>query len=93
MLPPAYCLDARASGHADLKTLRGLLSKGAGRTVYRIALRRRGPDPRIALRAAVPSAADMDRIEARMGRLRRSLLIGHHARARLPGPDRAAVLP
>ena len=60
--------DARASGHADLKTLRGLLSKGAGRTVYRIALRRRGPDPRIALRAAVPSAADMDRIEARMAR-------------------------
>ena len=60
--------DARASGHADLKTLRGLLSKGAGRTVYRIALRRRGPDPCIALRAAVPSAADMDRIEARMAR-------------------------
>ena len=58
--------DLRASGHADLKTLRCLLSKGAGRTVYRIALRRHGPDPRIALRAAVPSAADMDRIEARM---------------------------
>ena len=60
--------DARASGHTDLDALRSKLSKRTAGTLYRIALHRAGPDPRIALRAAVPSSADLESLRSRMVR-------------------------
>ena len=60
--------DAKASGHTDLDALRSMLSKRTAGTLYRIALHRAGPDPRIALRAVVPSRADLESLRSRMVR-------------------------
>ena len=60
--------DAMASGHKDLKSLRGMLSKHANGTVYRIALHHAGPDPRISLREALPSVAELEQLRSQMMR-------------------------
>ena len=60
--------DARASGHTDLDALSSKLSKRTAGTLYRIALHHAGPDPQIALRAAVPSSADLESLRSRMVR-------------------------
>ena len=60
--------DARASGHSDLQALRSMLSKRTSGTIYRIALHRAGPDPRISLRAALPSSVELEQLGSRMAR-------------------------
>ena len=93
--------DARASGHTDLDALRSKLSKRTAGTLYRIALHRAGPDPRIALRAAVPSSADLESLRSRMVRWDASSssgpwtqpvlrLLGKHPGVRAAGPGRLA---
>lgn len=63
--------DARAAGHASLAALRADLARHAGPgTLYRIAVRWGGEDPRAALRANAKLAADeRDALAARLARL------------------------
>ncbi len=58
--------EARAAGHADLQSLRSMLSKRQHGTLYRIAFRHAGADPRISLRAELPSVADLERLRSQM---------------------------
>jgi hypothetical protein len=74
--------DARAAGFADLAALRAA-QRGAGQ-LYRVAVRRAGPDPRVALRAKRRlSQAERAELDTRLERL---------DRASAHGPWTAAVL-
>lgn len=53
--------DARRAGHADADSLRAELATREG-DVYRIRLRLLGEDPRKAMRAAIPKAAELDEL-------------------------------
>src|SRR2546423_9961349 len=50
--------DAMRAGHRDLAELKAWLSARTG-DIYRIALRFEGADPRVSLRDAVPTAAEI----------------------------------
>lgn len=60
--------DARNAGYASPEALLASLRQGPGQ-IYRIALRLIGADPRAALRAAIPSAQELDGIKARLARM------------------------
>lgn len=60
--------DARRAGYADRASLTSWLASGEGK-VYRISLRYVGEDPRIALRSAVPDAAEIAEIRAKLRRM------------------------
>jgi hypothetical protein len=60
--------EARQAGYADLAELHGWLVKREGE-VYRVTVRYIGDDPRIALRAAVPSEAEVAEIRAALKRI------------------------
>ena len=60
--------DAAAAGFADVSELTAALSKKKEGTAYRVALRLAGPDPRIALRTALPNAAELRRLLERLER-------------------------
>ena len=61
--------DARAAGFDDLESLRVALLKKTEGSVYRVALRLAGPDPRIVLREEIPeSPEDFQKIRARLAR-------------------------
>ncbi len=51
--------DAVAAGFADVGELTAALSGRLEGTPYRVRLRLAGPDPRIALRAALPDAGEL----------------------------------
>jgi len=71
--------DAHAAGLTDAAALQRRLAPGAtrggprgskgGDRVYRVGLRWVGEDPRLALRSAVPSDADLDELTAAVARL------------------------
>ncbi|MEU4222144.1 hypothetical protein [Actinoplanes sp. NPDC026623] len=76
--------DARRAGAASLTALRqGLDRTHPDRPVYRIGLRYAGADPRHALRAAVPGAAEIDTIVAGLDRLDHASPTGPWTRATL----------
>lgn len=64
--------DARAAGLDSLDELLSFLDRRAGGEIYRIRLRLAGPDPRIALRASVPDAAETEQLIRRLTRLDRA---------------------
>jgi len=51
--------DAQAAGFAELASLRRALNRRSDGRVYRIRVRFQGPDPRAALREAVPDAEEL----------------------------------
>lgn len=61
--------DARRAGAASLAALRQALAARPDDPVWRIGLAYAGPDPREALRASVPDAAELAAIVARLDRL------------------------
>ena len=76
-------LDARAAGLGGLDELLALVDRRPSGTIYRIDLRLAGPDPRVALREAVPAS---DQVPEVIGRLQRLDRASHH------GPWTAATL-
>ena len=90
--------DARDAGLASLDELLAFLDRREG-TIYRITLRLAGPDPRIALRAAVPEAEEVEALQRRLARLDRASRHGPwtHAVLRtigeLPGVRAADLAP
>jgi hypothetical protein len=64
--------DARAAGFSDRGELFRFLDRRATGTIYRIQLRLAGPDPRVALRASLPDAEQLDEILRRLARLDRA---------------------
>ena len=75
--------DARAAGFATLDELLAFVDRRATGTIYRIHLRLAGPDPRVALRDAVPDPEQVGQLTRRLDRL---------DRASRHGPWTAAVL-
>jgi len=68
---PLHLIDeaaARAAGFDDLDTLKAMLTSRSGGEIYRVALRRVGPDPRIALRGEIPTASELNAILVRLAR-------------------------
>ena len=61
--------DAKRSGFASLEVLLKFLDGRAEGDIYRIGLELVGPDPRVALRGAVPDEAEVEEILARLERL------------------------
>jgi len=64
--------DAVRAGFASLTELLAFVDRRSDGTIYRIRLRVLGPDPRVALRAAVPGPREQDEIERRLARLDRA---------------------
>ena len=64
--------DARAAGLADLDELLELVDRRPSGTIYRIDLSLAGPDPRVALRASAPDAAQVADLRRRLDRLDRA---------------------
>ena len=63
--------DARAAGLTGLDELLALSDRRTG-TIYRIDLHLEGPDPRVALRAALPDQAELEQLRGRLDRLDRA---------------------
>jgi hypothetical protein len=61
-------VDARQAGYPTLAALKSWLSAREGDT-YRVSLRFLGEDPRIALRSAEPSQAEVEEILAKLRRM------------------------
>jgi hypothetical protein len=76
-------LDARAAGMEGLDELLSLVDRRPTGTIYRIQLRLAGPDPRVALRDALPDPEQIEQLRRRLDRLDRAS--GH-------GPWTTAVL-
>jgi hypothetical protein len=75
--------DARRCGAASLSALKEALSTRTDGQVFRIGLRRAGPDPREILRETVPTAEELADILARLDRLDAASPIGPWTRATL----------
>jgi acyl dehydratase len=60
--------DARLAGYPSLVALKSWLSSREG-DIYRVSLRFAGEDPRIALRSAEPSPAEVEEIQAKLRRM------------------------
>jgi hypothetical protein len=67
--------EARAAGFDSLATLQRFLGRRESGTVYRIRLALLGPDPRVALRDALPDDHEVGEIESQLARLDRA---SHH---------------
>lgn len=80
--------DARRAGAASLNALREALAARAGRPVFRVGLAYGGADPREALRAAIPEAAEIATILHGLDRLDAASAIGPWTRATLRIIDR-----
>jgi hypothetical protein len=84
--------DARRAGLASRAELLRFVNRRETGTIYRVHLRLIGPDPRIALRAVVPDAADVADIVKRLERLDRASRHGPWTRAVLETiRDRPAI--
>jgi len=75
--------DARRAGAASLTALKQALAARSSDPVWRIGLAYAGADPREALRATVPDAAEIAAINARLDRLDASSAYGAWTRATL----------
>lgn len=75
--------DALAAGFATLDDLLAFVDRRTSGTIYRVRLRRAGPDPRVALRDTMPDAEQAGQLARRLERL---------DRASRHGPWTAAVL-
>jgi hypothetical protein len=64
--------DARAAGFSTLDELLAFVDRRANGTIYRIRLRLAGPDPRVALRDAVPDSEQVGPLARRLERLDRA---------------------
>lgn len=64
--------DAERAGLASLERLLAFLDRRPDRPIWRIGLELVGPDPRVALRDALPSSEELDEIERRLARLDRA---------------------
>jgi hypothetical protein len=80
--------DARRAGAASLVALRAGLAARAEQPAWRVGLRFAGPDPREALRDAVPDADEIAAIVARLDRLDRASKHGPWTREALDLIDR-----
>lgn len=63
--------DAERAGQASLETMLAFLDRRPDRPIFRIGLELVGPDPRVALRDAVPTADELEEIVRRLERLDR----------------------
>lgn len=93
--------DARRAGMASLAALRAANRRGRGAHLYRIGVASDRPDERVALRAEVPSAAEILQIAAELDRMDRGRRAGPWTRTILRmiqanpavrAPDLAAIL-
>lgn len=75
--------DAERAGLASLERLLAVLDRRPDRSIYRIGLELVGPDPRVALREAVPTPGEIADVASHLERLDRA---SHH------GPWTLAVL-
>jgi hypothetical protein len=75
--------DARRAGASSLAALKEALSARASEPAWRIGVAYAGPDPREALRAAVPDADEIATITARLDRLDASSAYGPWTRETL----------
>jgi hypothetical protein len=64
--------DAERAGFPSLPDLLTVLDRRPERPIYRIGLELVGPDPRVALREAVPTRRELDEIGTRLERLDRA---------------------
>jgi len=80
--------DARRAGSASLAALLKALSARPDTPVFRVGLRYAGPDPRLALREAVPGADELAMIAAALDRLDRASSIAPWTRSTLDLVDR-----
>ena len=80
--------EARRAGAPSLAALRSLLAAKADRPVFRVGLRFAGPDPRVALRSAVPTEEEVAGLTARLARLDAASPIGPWTRQTLEIIDR-----
>jgi hypothetical protein len=63
--------DARNAGFGSLRELLSFVD-GRDGTIYRIALHLAGPDPRVALREAIPRPEELEELVGRLARLDRA---------------------
>ncbi len=91
--------DAVRAGFATLRDLLAFVDRRSTGTIYRIALRLEGPDPRVLLRESLPDGAAQQEIERALARLDRSsrhgpwtqaVLRAIHDRPGTPAADLAA---
>jgi hypothetical protein len=68
--------DARGAGMASLAALRAANQRGRGTQLYRIGVTFDRPDERVALRAAMPTAAEIAEIAAALDRMDRGRRTG-----------------
>lgn len=80
--------EAGAAGFRSLDELLAFVDRRASGTIYRIRLRLAGPDPRVALRDALPDADQLREIERRLARLDRASRHGPWTEAVLRAIDR-----
>jgi hypothetical protein len=80
--------DARRAGAPSLAALKEALAARSDEPAWRIGLAYAGPDPREALRAAVPDAAEIEAINARLDRLDAASSYGAWTRETLDLIDR-----
>ncbi|MGH2456582.1 MAG: hypothetical protein ACRDHD_10050 [Candidatus Limnocylindria bacterium] len=73
--------EAQRAGFATLAELLAVLDRKAEGTIYRIRLSLAGPDPRIALREALPGRRELAEIRERLARLDRASRHGPWTRA------------
>ena len=73
--------DAGAAGFADLDELVAVLSKKKEGSVYRVEVRFAGPDPRAALRTALPNADELRGMLERLARWDQASPVGPWTRA------------
>ena len=75
--------DVRRAGATSRDALVRALEARSEHPVWRVGLRYAGPDPRVALREAVPDAAEIAEIDARLDRLDRASSYGPWTRQTL----------
>jgi len=67
--------DATAAGFASVTQLLAFVDRRTAGTIYRVRLRRAGPDPRVALRESLPDAGQLRELTDHIDRLDRA---SHH---------------
>jgi hypothetical protein len=61
--------DASAAGFATLESLRTHLTARSAGDIFRVRMRLAGPDPRVALRRAIPDGPELEALAGRLERL------------------------
>lgn len=84
--------EAGRAGSASLSAIIKALSARPDTPIFRVGLRYAGPDPRVALRSAMPTAQEIADIQVRMDRLDKASAIGPWTRTTLDLIDRNAEM-